>query len=267
MIIKYLFCFKDIRNRKMFSSSLIKKIRLYMIIILIFLIALIYFASLKLNELSIETFKLNKSNPRYIFIDLGANKGDSVYNFIGVDKRANGGDLYYKNTLNITDDIEWTIYAFEPNKFFNKQLDEMKKKSEDLGHSLFLFKETAASTFDGKCDFYIDTYHSNYDFIGSSLNKNHKDVILSKSTATIIKCVDFGKFVKENLRMDDLVIVKMDIEGTEYAILIDLIKKEALKLVDHIAVEFHEFVSPFKKPEDVLRKMIESTGVKFLSWI
>jgi hypothetical protein len=67
--------------------------------------------------------------------------------------------------------------------------------------------------------------------------------------------------------MDDLVIVKMDIEGTEYDILIDLIKKEALKLVDHIAVEFHEFVSPFKKPEDVLRKMIESTGVKFLYWV
>jgi FkbM family methyltransferase len=251
----------------MFSSSLITKIQYALIFIIIFLIALIYFGSLKPEELSIKTFKFDKSNPRYIFIDLGANKGDSVYNFIGVEKRANGGDLYYKKTLNIKDDIEWTIYAFEPNKFFNKQLDEMKLKSEELGHSLFLFKETAASTFDGKCDFYIDTHNSNKNFVGSSLNKNHKDVILSNATATIINCVDFGKFLKENFRMDDLVIVKMDIEGTEYDILIDLIKKEALKLVDHIAVEFHEFVSPFKKPEDVLRKMIESTGVKFLSWI
>ena len=90
---------------------------------------------------------------------------------------------------------------------------------------------------------------------------------MSKSNKTIVNCVDLAKLLKDNFSMEDLIIVKMDIEGTEYDILIDLIKKEALKLVDYIAVEFHEFVSPFKKPEDVLKKMIETTGVKFLSWI
>ena len=69
------------------------------------------------------------------------------------------------------------------------------------------------------------------------------------------------KDVVKTLRLDDfdeaVDLLKMDIEGTEYDILIDLIKKDAFKYIDFIAVEFHEFVSPYKTPEDLFRHLIK----------
>ena len=58
----------------------------------------------------------------------------------------------------------------------------------------------------------------------------------------------------------------MDIEGSEYDLIQDFIVKDAMKLIDYIAIEFHSFVSPFNRPEDVLYSLIKLFGVKFLSW-
>jgi hypothetical protein len=53
----------------------------------------------------------------------------------------------------------------------------MKKKAIELGHTVYLHKQTAAWTYDGKIDFYLDTINKQNDFWGSSLNKNHQVVI------------------------------------------------------------------------------------------
>ncbi len=58
----------------------------------------------------------------------------------------------------------------------------------------------------------------------------------------------------------------MDIEGAEYDLLQDFIKKDVIKLIDYIAVEFHPYVSPFKQPEDVFRSLIKNQGIQFMSW-
>jgi hypothetical protein len=58
----------------------------------------------------------------------------------------------------------------------------------------------------------------------------------------------------------------MDIEGAEYGLLQDFIKKDAFKLIDYIAIEFHPYVSTFKHPEDVFRSLIKNQGIKFMNW-
>ncbi len=58
----------------------------------------------------------------------------------------------------------------------------------------------------------------------------------------------------------------MDIEGAEYDLLQDFIRKDALKLIDYIAVEFHLSLSPFKRPEDLFVQLIRIFGVHFLPW-
>ena len=105
-----------------------------------------------------------------VFIDLGANKGDSVYNFVGLTENAQGGKL---NSKNFAKNASWIIYAVEANPFFDTKLLEMKKKVEALGHTVHLYNQTAAWVQDGKIDFYLDTVNPGYDFWGSSLNKNH----------------------------------------------------------------------------------------------
>jgi hypothetical protein len=58
----------------------------------------------------------------------------------------------------------------------------------------------------------------------------------------------------------------MDVEGAEYDLLLDFIKKDAMKLIDFIAIEFHNDLSPFKRPEDLFKSLIKLYGVKFLNW-
>jgi FkbM family methyltransferase len=204
---------------------------------------------------------------RNVFIDLGANKGDSVLNFLGLQDVAQGGKLsklFKKDSIASKD---WIIYAFEANPYFNDILNSLSKEIEQkYPHVSFkLYKETAAWTKNGFIDFYVDTVNNNTDFWGSSLNKQHPDSKRSGGKKVQVACKDIAEIINQyNER--DLIVVKMDIEGAEYDLLLDFMQKDVLRLIDHIAIEFHPFVSPFKGTEDVLQAIIRLYGANFLNW-
>jgi len=110
-----------------------------------------------------------------VFIDLGANKGDSIYNFVGLNNQAQGGNLNNNQLFPQTfKTAKWIIYGFEANSFFDEQLIKMKQDVEEkLNHTIYLYKSTAAWIYDGTIDFYLDTVNAGQDFWGSSLNQNH----------------------------------------------------------------------------------------------
>ena len=109
---------------------------------------------------------------RNVFIDLGANKGDSIYNFVGLNSGAQGGNFNNSLFPQSFRTAKWIIYGFEANSLFDNQLIKMKQDVEKLNHKVHLFKSTAAWIYDGTIDFYLDT-NNKVDFWGSSLNKNH----------------------------------------------------------------------------------------------
>ncbi len=80
-----------------------------------------------------------------------------------------------------------------------------------------------------------------------------------------VQSLDIARIIKQYSEKD-IVVIKMDIEGSEYDLLQDFTKKDVFKLIDYIAIEFHTNVSPFQRPEDVLLSLIQLFGVKFLSW-
>ena len=92
-----------------------------------------------------------------------------------------------------------------------------------------------------------------------------QDVVASKLTKVNVDSLDVARIIKKYSQSDN-VIVKIDVEGAEYDLLLDFIKKDVLKLIDHIAVEFHSYVSPFKSPEDVFISLIKLSGVEFSKW-
>ena len=81
-----------------------------------------------------------------------------------------------------------------------------------------------------------------------------------------VNCLDIAKIIN-SYKASDTIVVKMDIEGAEWDLILDFVKKDALKLIDHIAVEFHGgSMLPFQSPQDVYVKLIQLFGVKFLPW-
>jgi hypothetical protein len=119
-----------------------------------------------------------KSDPVNVFIDLGANKGDSIFNFVGMNKRAQGGNINSETFPQSFKSAKWIIYGFEANKVFDSRLLKMKEEVEKLNHTIHLYKSTAAWTYDGTIDFYLDTVNHNGDYWGSSLNDKHVNIII-----------------------------------------------------------------------------------------
>ena len=124
-----------------------------------------------------------------IFIDLGANNGSSV-------------DLFLELFI---DSREYEIHSFE----CNPCMVEIYKKK----YPSYNIYNSAASTVYGKTNFYIgDTS------VNSSLRED-KYTGMSNRKKIEVECVDISDFIMKSFSRDDTIIIKMDIEGSEYDIL------------------------------------------------
>lgn len=159
----------------------------------------------------------------------------------------------------------WDVYIFEANPTFNEALYKVKAEVEKRKHTVYLFNQTAAWTYDGTIDFYLDTVNKKYNFWGSSLNKDHPDVVSSGQKKLTVECKDIARLIAQ-YREDDLVVIKMDIEASEYDLLLDFLKKNVFKLIDYLAVEFHPAFSKYKNPEDVFLAIMKLYGSKYIKW-
>ena len=86
--------------------------------------------------------------------------------------------------------------------------------------------------------FFLDTVNSNINYWGSSLHHEHDDVKKSNYTKVYVKALDISKII-DKYSKDDYVILKIDIEGSEFALLEHLIERGTIFKIDYIAIEFH----------------------------
>jgi FkbM family methyltransferase len=220
----------------------------------------------KLVSLPVEEHPRVSKDAKFVFIDLGANKGDSIRNFFGQNEKALGGQLSNLIKLKEVLNKKWIIYAIEANPFFDQVLYEMKTNLEsNYGHTVFLFNQTAAWKSDGLIDFYVDEVNIDQSFWGSSLFNNHPDVIKSGKKKVKIRSVDVARIIKQ-YQKQDLIVLKMDIEGAEYHLLLDFLKKDILPFIDYMTVEYHPGLSVLSQAEDVFEALIKLFGIKSILW-
>lgn len=160
-------------NNIIFRKFILKALALITLLIILF----------KLQSSSIEFYgnmneiiglndNINNSDkPLHVFIDLGANSGDTIYNFVGMNSKSLGGNLNSQNFPKSFKKAKWIIYGFEANSAFDQQLMTMKQDVEKSNHLIHLYNSTAAWIYDGTIDFYVD--NNTPGFVASSINKNH----------------------------------------------------------------------------------------------
>jgi len=151
------------------------------------------------------------------FIDCGANIGQSI------DWARN----VFKN-----DDLK--IDSFEPLPKNIEVLRENYSNSESL-----TIHEAAASQSDGEATFYCQNWGAR---TGSSLVAGKTST--SVEDACNVKTIDLANWLKENLKEDEITVLKIDIEGAEYDVIPHLFKNNIHNLVDYWLVEFHGNKSP-----------------------
>ncbi len=148
---------------------------------------------------------------RKIYIDAGAYKGLTIKAF--------------KNTDEYTPDFE--LYAFEPNH-------HAKVHRKPRGATVI---QKAVWIEDGELPFYTNSKHKACQ--GATLLKEKDSGSLNKKKPFMVKTVDFGKWIVDNFKKTDLVIVKMDIEGAEFKVLRQMISDGSIQYVNKIYLETH----------------------------
>ncbi|KAF9983140.1 hypothetical protein BGZ65_002127 [Modicella reniformis] len=174
--------------------------------------------------------------PRYIFIDLGANRADSFEVFL----KHPGAKFTYDFPR-----PEWAtheqaeVYLFEANPVFNSHLVQAREHYQELGMKINIFPSTVVDVKDGIRTFYLDTVNHVHDYWGSSIYSQHPDAIKSKSQGTDLTGINFSAWLLRNTSPRDFVVIKMDIEGAEYEVIPHMAEMSAWTVVDHLLVEWH----------------------------
>lgn len=200
-----------------------------------------------------------ETDKKGLFIDCGSNVGQAFTYFQGVFPFSQ---------------FDYTL--IEPNPYCKPFLEEkiIQAKAKSSGQIELI--EKAADVKKGETKFFgLVEWKTGNVSQGASTNKDHntKYYQANEEKAVTVPTFSFASLLKEKSKEYDVIIVKMDIESGEYPILDDLIKKDMIKHISHLYIEFHSaYMAEPKKSEyrqkelDVMQRFKEQ-GVPLTNWI
>lgn len=153
---------------------------------------------------------------RKIFIDGGAHAGGSVQLFREEWQDAN----------------DFEIFSFEPNKQFEQELLSLNinyydkiiwinNTSVDFYQFHQINTSQASSIIKGKCGPYTKKFQ-----------RRNGEIIQKEA-------IDFDEFIKNNFNINDLIILKLDIEGAEYDVLEHMIAMGSVHYINDLYIDWH----------------------------
>ena len=151
-----------------------------------------------------------------LYIDLGAHTGKTVE----------------ARLRDYNDDL---VVAFEPNPACLRHA-RWGQLRERYGQTLVLLEE-AAWVQNTQMPLYRDLQRLNGQ--SSTILRGKRNGQISYEQGIPVPAVDFSAWLQEFCGDGDHVVVKMDIEGAEYAVLGKMIADGTLVLVDELLIEFH----------------------------
>ena len=162
--------------------------------------------------------KLGANASEIAIINCGANTGQS---FELMNK-------YYPAT-------SFKHYLFEPNPECIKIL--RKNYSDNPNVEII---ESALGVTNGKTLLYGSYNNATRTAVGASTSILHNfNTQVNEQDALVVKLMSLSEFLWGLSNQFDIFILKLDVEGSEYEILMDLISTESINLVRLLYVEFH----------------------------
>lgn len=161
--------------------------------------------------------KIKPADSRQWYADSGDSTLRQQYNLnedsIVFDIGASVGDW----CVPIYDRYKCNIYAFEPTDLYSRCHARVWDKGK-----VNLYKK-AAFTYDGNLDL--------------GIQESEASIFHSENIVTI-ECIDFKKFLLEN-NFTNIDLIKINIEGAEYPLLIDLIENNVINIFQNLQIQFH----------------------------
>jgi len=165
--------------------------------------------------------------PRCVFIDLGAADGNS-FNFFLKNGYGEVGKC---------PSVQWSAVLVEANPRFNTQLGAIGKQQ---GDKVSVMSSTAAYMCEAQTSFFLDTVNTQKNFWGSSMSATHPDVQRSGKQKVTVPTTNLNRILYEQTIPGDWVMVKMDIEGSEFDVLPCTANSPSAHLIDRLYLEQHQ---------------------------
>ena len=144
-------------------------------------------------------------------------------------------------------DSFWKIYTFEANPTTFKIFNENQYNEIKLRYPLLESMWCAISNKTGEMQMNIEIPPNEGETgQGSSIinktlwNPQNGTLTFADSTVTV-PTINFSEWILNNIHKNpgDTVIVKLDIEGSEYSVLEQMLEDGSINLIDELLVEFH----------------------------
>mmetsp|Transcript_78512 Transcript_78512/g.141635 ORF Transcript_78512/g.141635 Transcript_78512/m.141635 type:complete len:305 (+) Transcript_78512:77-991(+) len=175
------------------------------------------------------------TRPRNIYLDVGGNDGQTVVDFMR--RKSKLWKAASQHMSAETARLPWHTFVWEPNAQHHAQYDRIL--AEFPGQVTYY--EAAAWTTTGNVTFYREQVKKKSD--GSSLLRSHPRVA-ANSVASTVRSMSLPDWFRDNVRYDDNVVLKVDIEGAEYDLMSAMMVTGAVCKADVLIVEWHAFADP-----------------------
>ena len=199
-------------------------------------------------------------NKRKIFLDCGSNEGQGFSEFVDLKK--------------IDSDTE--VYCFEPNPYC--EIDDFsltKLATEKNVFPKIKFYRSAILHLDGVCRIVVRDNENEKKDLSTAVhgigNMNTVKDLNSKGEKVLVPAVRLSTFIKKlDLRQEDELRIKLDIEGSEFLVLEEFLNNfKDWSILKEIWVEWHERKMYGFKPRSArndLEKKLAEKGVKIFEW-
>lgn len=170
---------------------------------------------------------------KHLFVDCGAHLGEA-----------------YEHFSQIYPPAEYDYILFEPNPHCFAKLQE---RYGDTGH--MTLRRNAVYTHDNETSFFSDAsrYTENVSeddgfSVGCSIIQEHNNKHYVAAAVETVQCVDAVRLLREVSDQYQDIVLKLDVEGSEYDILERLIAAGSISRIKKLIVEFH---SQYSASEDM----------------
>lgn len=152
------------------------------------------------------------------------------------------------------------VYVFEPNPKFHPSYNQSK----------FTLIKKAIWTEDCRKPFYVskDERQVASSLLSEKLCKVDSEIIPYWYDEPLeVECIDFSRWIEDNIKPYWNLTLKLDIEGAEYDVLSHMIECGTITRVKKLFVEFHLDTLPGKKDHhDKLIGALTACGVEINHW-
>ena len=209
----------------------------------------------KLSEFTSASVHRQGDGCFHVFLDVGANIGvhgrflfePKKYPKARIAKSIFDGEFGADR-----DNRNICSFEFEPNPVHRQKLEAKSSAYQEMGWR-YEYIQAAAGDFDGYMDF-----HHNNDSINEEWGFSVKNLVEGEAEIEKVPVLRLSSWIKHhvterkippfpfgvNSNQTPKVVMKMDIEGSEYVVLPDLILSGALCGVDFLFGEFHPWFVP-----------------------